>query len=119
MSFWGIGVGCVFEGSTHPTNLYSNIRERVLELDKPGGADQLGDTAVEVDGGFEAFFADLLVGDLVVALIGVGADLGEVEVEVGVLEDLAGDVFLGEVHALVADVIDVVLDGVPVFESEG
>jgi hypothetical protein len=69
--------------------LSSDVGERVLELDQLGGADQLGDAAVEVDGGLEPLGADLLVRDLVVALVGVGADLGEVEVVVDVLEDLA------------------------------
>ena len=40
------------------------------------------------------------------------------EVVVDVLEDLAGDVFLGEVHGFVADVVNVVLDLVPALEGE-
>src|SRR4051812_9654020 len=95
-----------------------DVGEGVLELDELGGADQFGDPAIEIDGGLEALAADLLVRDLVVTLIGVGADFGEVEVVIDVLEDLAGDVFLGEVHALVADVVDVVLDLVPPLQGE-
>src|SRR4051794_4027925 len=83
-----------FEESAHPTETALDVRERILELDQLSRPNQLGDAAVEVDGGLEALGADLLVTDLVVPLVGVVADLGEVEVEVGVLEDLAGDVFL-------------------------
>src|SRR5208337_1372267 len=96
----------------------SHIGKRILKLDELSGADELGDAAVEVDGGLEALFADLLVGDLVVALIGVVADLGEMEIEVDVLEDLAGHVFLGEVHGLVAHVVNLVLDFAPPLERE-
>ncbi len=62
--------------------------------------------------------ANLLVGDLVIALIGVSADLGEMEVIIDVLEDLASDVFLSEIHRLMADVIDVILHLIPALECE-
>ena len=51
-------------------------------------------------------------------MVGVTAHLGEVEVVIDVLEDLAGDVFLGEVHRFVADVVHVVLDRIPLVEGE-
>src|SRR4051794_32282103 len=63
-----------------PPDPSSDISERVLELDQLRRADQFGDAAIEVDGGLESLLTDLLVGDLVVPLVGVGPDLGEVEV---------------------------------------
>src|SRR5262249_27429765 len=72
------GPGLDISGSAHERR--SHVGKRILKFDQARGSHELGDSAIEVDGRFEALLADLFVRNLVIALIGIAADFGEVQI---------------------------------------
>src|SRR5688500_2773535 len=94
------------------------VRELVLEHQQVRGLEQLVDAGLHVDLGLEPLTPDLGVGDLVVPLILVLADLREVQIVVDLPLDEERDVLLVVVHLLGADVVDVVPHGRAVVDRE-
>jgi len=88
----------------------------VAERQQAQGGDELAEAALDVDLGLEARGADPAVVDLIVAAVFVFAELGEVDEEVEALAQQADDVSLGVVERVVADVVDVVVQAIPVGE---
>ena len=80
--------------------------------------DELIDPLLDRDGRVEPELVDLLVGDLVVPLVLVLADLGEVEVEVDLFFQEVADLLLAVVHLVVACVEDLVAHLVQVVDGE-
>src|SRR5262245_24442835 len=94
------------------------IRELLLPAQHVGRLDQLVDPRRHVDLGLEPLASNLGVGDLVVPLILVSADVGKMQVVVDLLLDQERDVFLAVVHLLGSDVVHLVPHRGPMVEGQ-
>src|SRR5260370_27313061 len=72
-------------------------------------ANELIDALVNVIGCDETMFAEFFIGDFVIPLVFIFADLSEVQVERYFLLNFLGNVLLAEVHIFRADIKDFVL----------
>src|SRR5262249_3662557 len=79
---------------------------------------KFGQSGLQVDRRRKTLPAYLIVGHEVIALVGVGLELGKVEIAIDSLADHVGDFSLGQIQLFVANVVDVIDECVPALQRE-